>query len=162
MQSWQECKEQHQWHCWALGPGAFSLGPTALATLESKPSACWGPQRVMVSLWNYPSLSHQTERHHHCSPSPMETKKQVHYCLSLRPGWMQEVTDLPSKRWVWRGGGHTRVYLLCSLHLFREELPPRIQPVATRGLCFSHGSCRAVFSAFYLFLREQTHYTSCI
>ena len=96
------------------------------------------------------------------SPSPMETKKQVHYCLSLRPGWMQEGTDLPSKRCVWRGGGHTRVYLLCSLHLFREELPPRIQPVATRGLCFSHGSCRAVFSAFYLFLREQTHYTSCI
>ena len=64
---------------------------------------------------------------------------------------------------VWkRERESTRVCLLYSLHLFCEGLPPRIQLVATRGLSFSHGSCRAVFSAFYLFLREQTHYTSCI
>ena len=39
------------------------------------------------------------------SPSPTETKKQVHYCLSLRPGWVQEGTHLPSKRCVCGGGG---------------------------------------------------------
>lgn len=60
------------------------------------------------------------------------------------------------------GGGLGTHACIYSLHLLCEELPPRIQPVATRGLSFSHGSCRAVFSAFYLFLREQTHYTSCI